>query len=234
MDTASTAEAFTLTNNGSAPLVVSSVSLTGSDPTDYVVTDGCEQMVAVSASCKIGVRFDPQATGASSATMSIATNAATSPTVALSGTGGALPTGPTGPSGPTGPTGPGGATGSIGPVGPSGATGPAGASGATGATGPAGEIELVTCTKVTKKVKGKRVTHTKCTTKLVSSPVRFQTSRARATISRAGRVYATGFLHAGRLTVRARSPLRAGRYTLTLTTGTRSNWRATLETVTIR
>ena len=34
-----------LTNNGSAPLVVSAVILGGKDPADYLVEDGCQQLL---------------------------------------------------------------------------------------------------------------------------------------------------------------------------------------------
>jgi hypothetical protein len=90
---------------------------------------------------------------------------------------------------------------------------PQGPTGKTGKTGKAGKVELVTCT-----IKGK---HKKCKTKLVSGPVKFKTSTARATLSRDGTVYASGdeSVRNGtrRLTLHASRPLRAGRYTLTLT-----------------
>jgi hypothetical protein len=93
-DTAGAAEVFPLTNNGSAPLVVSGIVLSGADPSDYIVSNGCQQPVAVSSSCDVEVRFAPQATGASSATMTISSNAINgSEVISLSGTGGALPQG---------------------------------------------------------------------------------------------------------------------------------------------
>ena len=80
-----------------------------------------------------------------------------------------------------------------------------------------------TVTRHGKKVKVKRQ---KCTTKLVSGPVKFTAANtsARATLSRRGVVYATGYAYASRRGVRrtvllvART-LRPGRYTLTLTSG---------------
>ena len=96
--TATAEQALTVTNNGSAPLVVSGVLLGGSNPGDYLVDNRCQQPVAVGSVCQIGVRFDPQATGASSADLTLLTNALTAPApVSLSGIGGSLPTGPTGP-----------------------------------------------------------------------------------------------------------------------------------------
>jgi len=109
--------------------------------------------------------------------------------------------------------------------GPAGAQGSAGAAGPTGPQGPAGEVELVTCTKV----KGKN----KCRTQLTSSPQTFTTKAARASVSRAGHVYATGSLHDGRLTLHAASGLRAGHYTLTLTTGTGANKHITKKSLTV-
>jgi hypothetical protein len=106
LDTVSTAETLTLTNGGSAPLAVSGIELTGADAGDYLVEDGCQQPVAVSASCTIDVRFAPQATGASSATLTILSNSSSgNDVVSLSGTGGALPSGAAGPAGPAGPNG---------------------------------------------------------------------------------------------------------------------------------
>jgi hypothetical protein len=110
--TVSAPQTLTLTNNGSAPLVVSGATLTGSNADDYVIHNGCQAPVAAGQNCALTVRFAPSAAGASSATLTLATNAATAPAgVALSGTGGALPQGPAGPQGPIGPQGPAGPTG---------------------------------------------------------------------------------------------------------------------------
>jgi hypothetical protein len=102
-DTAGAAEVLTLTNDGSAPMVVSGIALGGSDPSDYIVRDDCDQAVAVSNACEITVRFAPQATGASSATMTITSNAINgSEVISLSGTGGPLPQGAPGKPGASG------------------------------------------------------------------------------------------------------------------------------------
>jgi hypothetical protein len=86
--TSSAQRPLTLTNHGSASLIVSGVILAGTDPSDYLVEDGCQQPVAPDDGCTIEVRFDPQAAGASSATLTLLTNAPTAPAVvALSGTG---------------------------------------------------------------------------------------------------------------------------------------------------
>jgi hypothetical protein len=76
----------------------------------------------------------------------------------------------------------------------------------------------VTCKVVTVKVKGKKVKRNKCTTKLVSGTVKFTTSSAvrRASLSRAGVLYATGTVTNKGLKLHALRRVRAGRYTLTL------------------
>jgi hypothetical protein len=88
----------------------------------------------------------------------------------------------------------------------------------------------VTCTITTKVVRHKKITHTKCKAMLISGPVKFTiTTSARATLTRAGRVFATGRVTNGRLVLRANRALRGGRYTLTLT----SHHKTTRQTITI-
>jgi hypothetical protein len=116
----------------------------------------------------------------------------------------------------SGPPGPAGATGATGATGSPGAAGP---TGATGKQGPAGMVELVSC----KTVKHNHKTKKQCTTKLVTSPVKFTTTATaqHATLSRRGTVYATGYARHTRTGVQswllAARPLKPGRYTLTLT-----------------
>jgi PKD repeat protein len=125
-----------------------------------------------------------------------------------------------GPEGKEGKEGAQGLTGPLGPVGPQGPEGKQGSEGKEGKQGPQGapgEIELVTCKLVVRKVKGKRKTTRQCTTTLVSGTVTFTaTISARARLSRAGVLYATGSLRRGRLVLHARRPVRPGRYTLAL------------------
>ena len=217
--TLSAQQQVTLTNNGSAPLVVSGWSLgpgtSLSDPGDYLIDDECQAAVGVGQSCSFGVRFAPQGSGASGAALSIRSNAAGAPVTAqLSGAGGGLPQGVGGPVGPVGPAGQPGATG---------AAGATGANGPKGEQGPAGRIEVVTCKPVTKIVKGQPHTVQQCTTKLLSGTVKFTTTGrvVRATLSRAGTVYAAGTIaatarHSSELVLAFRRPLRLGRYTLTV------------------
>jgi hypothetical protein len=150
------------------------------------------------------------------------------------GRGLAGPIGEVGPAGAQGEEGPAGASGTNGK---SGAQGPAGAAGAQGPAGPAGHVELVTCKTITK---GKRHMQ-ECTTKLVSGTVKFTTSgmAASAALSRHGHVFAAGAARLepyGRVRLRLAPlrKLRAGRYTLTLISGTGSHERIKREAFTLR
>jgi hypothetical protein len=192
--TVSPAQSVTVTNNGSATLVVGGVLLSGSNPDDYLIdSHQCLSGVAPGSSCTIGVRFAPQAQGASSATLTLVTNAPTAPSpVSLSGTGGSLPQGPPGTTGATGATGP---------------------------EGPAGKVELVTCKTLLKhhhKVQ-------KCKGKLVSGTVKFTATGkiVHATVARGGVIYAAGesvpaAAGGSMLVLNDRRRLKRGSYTLTL------------------
>src|SRR5229473_1576921 len=94
--TSSATTDLTITNNGSAQLNITSITLTGTDPTQFTLgapTSGAAcplgaSNLAASASCKVGVKFAPTTTGAKSANVSVADNATGSPqTVPLTGTG---------------------------------------------------------------------------------------------------------------------------------------------------
>ncbi len=132
-------------------------------------------------------------------------------------------TGPAGPQGPQGPTGP---------------TGPTGPQGAQGRPGTSGAIELVTCKTVTSTIIRNRRKHTitqqKCTTKVISGIVKFTLTASEAALVRGGVVYATGTATRGRLVLRARRLVRAGRYTLTLTRRQGQRRVTTSQQITIR
>jgi len=189
---------ITLTNSGAPGLLETYASTSGADPDDFVISDdGClGRPLATGGSCKLDYRFAPSSAAgtAESATLTIGTNGSKNPTVSLSGTAGAAPTGTTGATGATGKPGP---------------------------LGPFGKVELVTCKTVTVTVKKKKHKKQKCTAKLVSGPVKFTTSSARATLSRDGRVYAKGTAIAtGRggwqLWLSDTRALRPGRYRLSV------------------
>jgi hypothetical protein len=77
-----------LTNAGDGQLNINTISVTGSDPTDFTQTNNCPSAVAAGASCLITVMFKPTAQGVRMASVSIADNAPGSPqTVPLAGRG---------------------------------------------------------------------------------------------------------------------------------------------------
>ncbi|MBV9770771.1 MAG: choice-of-anchor D domain-containing protein, partial [Bryobacterales bacterium] len=78
-----------VTNSGGAPLVISSVTISGSNSSDwYIWEDTCSgQRIAAAGYCAVFVSFDPIAAGSKTATLQIVDNAGNSPqTIALSGT----------------------------------------------------------------------------------------------------------------------------------------------------
>ena len=77
-------------NEGAAPLMVSSVQLTGPQASSFrVTTDGCSgQAVPPVESCTVGIAFSPLVAGPNSASLSVTDNASGSPqAVPLSGAG---------------------------------------------------------------------------------------------------------------------------------------------------
>jgi Ca2+-binding RTX toxin-like protein len=89
VNTTSAPRLVTLSNTGTAPLVVSAVTLTGADANQFAATAaaGCAS-IAPGGSCTVSVTFTPTTTGAKTAPLSITHNAAGSPgSVSLTGTG---------------------------------------------------------------------------------------------------------------------------------------------------
>ncbi len=83
----SAAKVITVTNIGGAALSVTGVTVTGTQAANFVQSNTCASSVAPGATCKISVIFTPTAGGAASATITIDSNASTSPTtVAVSAT----------------------------------------------------------------------------------------------------------------------------------------------------
>ena len=209
----SVAEPLIVTNVGAQALTISGTSLGGSVAGDFTITaDACTgRRLAFAQNCTITVRFAPATIGARSATITLRDNEPTPASIALSGTGVAPD------SGLAGAQGPGGAQGPAGARGPAGAQGAAGPQGAAGAPGEAGRIRLVICRTVTVRVRGRKVKRRRCKTRLITGTATFRTTgRARASLTREGRRYATGTAGRGRLVLHARRSLPAGRYTLTL------------------
>ncbi|MGO9062976.1 MAG: choice-of-anchor D domain-containing protein [Candidatus Binataceae bacterium] len=87
--TTSAAKTVTVTNNLSATLTVSSISLSGSNPGDFLKSTTCGASLAAFGSCTVSVSFKPTATGARSATLAIADSpdSGSPHNVALTGTG---------------------------------------------------------------------------------------------------------------------------------------------------
>ncbi len=86
--TNSTAQQVTLTNSLHVTLNIASISVTGTNATDFSETNKCPSSLAVGASCTIEVTFAPTQIGPRTATITITDNALDSPqSVALSGTG---------------------------------------------------------------------------------------------------------------------------------------------------
>jgi hypothetical protein len=85
----SASKSVTLTNSGGAPLSVTSITLAGTNPGDFTLTNPnpCGTSVAAGANCSISVAFKPTVSGSRTATVTITDSAAGSPhTVALTGT----------------------------------------------------------------------------------------------------------------------------------------------------
>jgi hypothetical protein len=86
--TASTTKSATLTNTGSVTLNVSSIAITGANPTDFSQTSNCPSSLIAGAHCTITVRFSPLVTGNLSASATVTDNATGSPqAITLIGTG---------------------------------------------------------------------------------------------------------------------------------------------------
>ncbi len=88
LGTTGSAQTVTLTNSGGTILNITSTAITGASSSDFAETDTCGNSVEAGANCTLAVLFTPSASGARTAALSIADNAAGSPqTVSLSGTG---------------------------------------------------------------------------------------------------------------------------------------------------
>jgi hypothetical protein len=84
----SAAQTVKITNSGTGPLSITSLTIAGTNRQDFSGTSSCPSLLAMNASCSVSLRFRPGALGALTATLSIADNAANSPqSVVLTGTG---------------------------------------------------------------------------------------------------------------------------------------------------
>jgi Ca2+-binding RTX toxin-like protein len=90
VNTTSASSNVTVRNSGTGPLLVTGLSLGGTNPGDFTITGTTclAASVAAGGTCTVSVAFKPTATGARSATLLIADNAAGSPqSIPLRGTG---------------------------------------------------------------------------------------------------------------------------------------------------
>jgi hypothetical protein len=72
----STPLSVTVTNNGTAPLVLKALKLVGADSDQFVKpSDTCsKQVLAVNATCAVALRFKPSSSGPKTAALSIPSN----------------------------------------------------------------------------------------------------------------------------------------------------------------
>jgi len=88
--TTSAVQTVSLTNTGSATLMINGVSISGANPSAFAISanSACGGSLMAGASCTVGVSFSPSAAGNLSATLEIIDNSAQSPrSVALTGVG---------------------------------------------------------------------------------------------------------------------------------------------------
>jgi hypothetical protein len=77
----STAQPVTLTNNGTGPLTITSVQITGNNKDDFSQTNTCGTTVAAAATCTINVTFKPADAGNRQANLLVNDNAPDTPQV---------------------------------------------------------------------------------------------------------------------------------------------------------
>jgi hypothetical protein len=83
----SAAQSVSLSNTGNALLVVSGISLTGADASDFVLSQQCLAVLIPHDSCAINITFRPQSEGFRQASLQVVDNAADSPhMIPLTGT----------------------------------------------------------------------------------------------------------------------------------------------------
>jgi hypothetical protein len=81
-------QSMTLSNTGTTALAIGTISITGTNPGDFVKTTTCPSSLAANASCTVTVTFTPGAKGSRSAFLNLSDNAPLGVLIApLSGTG---------------------------------------------------------------------------------------------------------------------------------------------------
>src|SRR5208337_4888363 len=84
--TSSAAKTVLVTNDEKTSLAISSATLAGTDPGDFVLKSACKSSLLPGAYCSVSVTFKPTTTGVRTATLSITDGAGTQ-NVSLAGTG---------------------------------------------------------------------------------------------------------------------------------------------------
>ena len=213
--TVSAPQEVTVTNAGTADLVVLGESFTGGGANDFFVgASTCRAPLPGGETCRLWIRFAPQGKEDSRATLVVTTNATpASYEVDLRGLAGALPQGDPGQPGADGTDGTNGTNGAAGPPGPVGAAGPQGTGGPAGPQGPKGDAGAglagakITCKRA--KVRRGRV-RVVCTLTLA---VATQVRAARVSLTRHGRLVArgTGLATRGRVRIQLPAGVTQGR-----------------------
>lgn len=91
--TTSAVQTILVTSSGSATLTISSIAKTGSDVSQFNLTNPCPGSLSLGSSCTLSVTFSPTTIGAKTAAITLTDNAGDSPQSAnLTGTGASPPT----------------------------------------------------------------------------------------------------------------------------------------------
>ena len=87
--TTSLARSVTFTNRGSTTLHINSVSVTGINAVDFLISfDSCPPDMVAGSSCTVSLEFQPTAVGIRTASLAFSDNGGASPQIAkLTGTG---------------------------------------------------------------------------------------------------------------------------------------------------
>jgi hypothetical protein len=89
--TSSAAQSITLTNSGTAALVISAITPSGTNVGDFSLSGNCVTTLNPAQSCSLVAVFQPATLGAKSALLSIASNANNTPNATLALSGNAVP-----------------------------------------------------------------------------------------------------------------------------------------------
>jgi len=88
VNTPSDSQSVTLTNTGTAPLLITSIAVSGTNSSEFDFANNCPTNLAAGASCTIHGHFAPTTTGPMTAAVTVTSTAPGSPeSFKLSGTG---------------------------------------------------------------------------------------------------------------------------------------------------